>query len=487
MPRNGLDGTYTIPEPDFEYDTVIDEQAMNNIFDDIETALSQSVATDGQSPISADLPMSGYKHTGVGNAGSRNQYAAAGQVQDDTFIWCGTAGGTVNALTLTPSLPITEYVAGQRFRFIGAGFSTSALTVSISGLATKSIFVDSVIAPPDAIWTSRIYEILYDGTRFHLSLLTGRPVDVRRNYVVNPHFTIAQRGPNFTNIAGIPGYGLDQWFHTASVIANTELTQEAVTPGETGLPYAQPYFLRMVSTQHGRFQQPIEDVRTLAGKACTLTFWARSDTAGTEITPDIMQNFGSGGSATVTTQFSITPRTLSTSWDRYRQTVTLPSISGKTIGVGNCIVLRFLTNNNSSTIDFAYVQLEGGPSYTYMDSRPFAEEQTLCQRYYQTSYATGVTVGTINSAGPFIGYAANTRYFTHGIVHLMTRMRSIPTVTFYGHTTGTLGKATLSGTTDDKDISALHANEAHFFTESATDQFVGGAFYYFHWVADARL
>ena len=81
MPRNGS-GSYTLPVAAFQSGQTISSAAVNSDLSDIATALTQSVSRDGQTTITANQPMAGFNHTGVGNASARNQYAALGQVQD---------------------------------------------------------------------------------------------------------------------------------------------------------------------------------------------------------------------------------------------------------------------------------------------------------------------------------------------------------------------------------------------------------------------
>lgn len=59
---------------------------------------------DGQGSATDDLPMNGFRHTGVGNASMRDEYLALGQYQDGSALFA-IAGGTGDALTiaLTPS------------------------------------------------------------------------------------------------------------------------------------------------------------------------------------------------------------------------------------------------------------------------------------------------------------------------------------------------------------------------------------------------
>lgn len=132
---------------------------------DVATALSDSLTADGQKQPTANLPMAGFKHTGVGNATDRNQYAAAGQVQDNSLTWCGTAGGTANAITFSPNPPITAYVVGQSFTFqAGASANTGATTIAISGLTAIDLQVNGVACSGGEIQPDQFYEVFIDTT-----------------------------------------------------------------------------------------------------------------------------------------------------------------------------------------------------------------------------------------------------------------------------------------------------------------------------------
>lgn len=132
---------------------------------DFVNGINNCVAKDGQNTPTADLPMATYKHTGVGNATARTNYAAAGQIQDGGLIWCGTAGGTANALTLTPSPAITAYAAGQRFEFIaGASPNSSTTTVAISGLSTIAVQLGGAALAGGEIQAGKVYRITLDTT-----------------------------------------------------------------------------------------------------------------------------------------------------------------------------------------------------------------------------------------------------------------------------------------------------------------------------------
>ena len=88
--------------------------------------------------------------------------------------WGGTAGGTANALTITPAPAISAYAAGQRFAFVtGASENSAAVTLAVSGLAAAPVVTTSGQAltggelPPDTVMSAT-----YDGASFRLE----RPV-----------------------------------------------------------------------------------------------------------------------------------------------------------------------------------------------------------------------------------------------------------------------------------------------------------------------
>jgi hypothetical protein len=112
---------------------------MDNEFDGIATGLSQCITKDGQTTISANIPMANYKFTGLGNGTTRTDSIALGQVQDGQFTYLGTTGGTADAYTLTPSPSITAYATTQQFTAkISATNTTTTPYLQISGIANPT-------------------------------------------------------------------------------------------------------------------------------------------------------------------------------------------------------------------------------------------------------------------------------------------------------------------------------------------------------------
>ena len=139
MARNGS-GTYSNPYPNFVSGTVISSSETDANNSAIATALTQSIAVDGQSTVTANLPLNAKKLTGLAVGTAATDSLSLGQAQAEAFVWCGTAGGTANAITLAPSPAITAYAAGQRFVWMASGSAnTGATTVAISGLGAIAL------------------------------------------------------------------------------------------------------------------------------------------------------------------------------------------------------------------------------------------------------------------------------------------------------------------------------------------------------------
>ena len=205
-----------------------------------------------------------------------------------------------------------------------------------------------------------------------------------KNRIINGNFDIWQRGTSFSNpndtytadrFLVVPGGGT----------TGDTVSRQTFTPGQTDVPGEPTYFLRFAvgATSANRvMHHRVEDVRTFAGQTCTLSFYAKASTAHTS-TVEFGQNFGSGGSSAVTT--SPVSYTMSTSWQKFTFTVTLPSIAGKTIGTSSYLYVAFIRSlpASSVSIDIAQMQFEKGPQATAFDYRPYTTELQLCYRYYE--------------------------------------------------------------------------------------------------------
>ena len=213
------------------------------------------------------------------------------------------------------------------------------------------------------------------------------PYVAGKNKIINGDFGVWQRGTSFSNPAN-ETYLADRFNIVFDGTGSTRtISQQAQTPNAIS-GYDYPYFFRFAQTVAGSggtyvgMNQRIEGVQTFAANTITLSFWAKADATRT-ITPNLQQNFGSGGSTTVST--GNTAITITTSWARYTQTFNLPSISGKTIGTSSFLQLFLgLATNTVQTVDLFGVQLEAGSVATPFTTATgtLSGELAACQRYY---------------------------------------------------------------------------------------------------------
>lgn len=169
MARNGS-GTYVLPAGNpVVTGGVISSTWANNTLNDIASALTGSIATDGQTSPTANLTMAGFNHTNVGVATLRNQYATAGQVQDSAATFLSGISGT-NTIVATAPLTMSAYATGQIFTFIPAANNTGAVTININGIGAKAITKDGTTPLVSGDIVPNIpNQIFYDGTRFQLN------------------------------------------------------------------------------------------------------------------------------------------------------------------------------------------------------------------------------------------------------------------------------------------------------------------------------
>jgi len=251
-----------------------------------------------------------------------------------------------------------------------------------------------------------------------------------KNKIINGDFSIWQRGTSFTAASGT--YTVDRFLplFNGSGSART-VSQQSFTAGTAPVAgYESTFFVRYNQTTAGtgatfnNFIQRIEDVRTFAGQTVTISFWAKAATAGT-YGVGIAQNFGTGGSTQVAQEFT-SEFNVTTSWARYSKTVTLASISGKTIGTNSSLIAyATMPLNATFTLDIWGFQVEAGDVATAFQTATgtIQGELEAAQRYY-FEIADGTQAVGFGSR-----FNATTLYYS---VPVAATMRTTPTVTYSG-------------------------------------------------------
>lgn len=227
-----------------------------------------------------------------------------------------------------------------------------------------------------------------------------------KNKIINGDFRVNQR--SFTSNTTGGSFNFDRWLQVNSGTTGTlTTTPQTFTPGAAPIAgYEGSTFIQGITAAGvsadtlALFQQRIEDVRTFAGQTVTFSFFAKATSGTPKIGLEMAQNFGTGGSPSATVQTSLGAVTISTSWARYSLSVTVPSISGKTIGTtanssyltasiwlsaGSDYAARAssigLQNN---TFQIWGVQVEAGSTATAFQTATgtIQGELAACQRYY---------------------------------------------------------------------------------------------------------
>jgi hypothetical protein len=265
-----------------------------------------------------------------------------------------------------------------------------------------------------------------------------------KNKIINGAFDVWQRGTSFAGLT-TSTYTADRWRYNPSG-ATATISRQTFTAGTAPVAgYESQFFLRMdvtVAEDNAGIVQFIEDVRTFAAQTVTVSFWAKADTNRT-MQPVISQNFGSGGSAAVNTLG--TNISITSSWVRYSQTFTVPSISGKTIGTSSYLEINLRNpNNQTSTIDLWGVQVEDGSVATAFQTATgtLQGELAACQRYYQALSKFGCS-----------GYASGSGESIMNTLPFLTAMRATPTVTITSN--GTTSRLTSLAIQDTSTTSAI--------------------------------
>lgn len=133
-------GTYTLPGDALANGQVADATVMQEKLADIAAGLTERITKTGKTIYTANQPMGGFRHTGVGAAVARTEYARADQVIGSVLDYAADSGSGT-AYATAPSPGITAYVVGQRFSFKAANANSGAdPTLAVNGLATGIIY-----------------------------------------------------------------------------------------------------------------------------------------------------------------------------------------------------------------------------------------------------------------------------------------------------------------------------------------------------------
>lgn len=276
------------------------------------------------------------------------------------------------------------------------------------------------------------------------------------NRIINGDMGIWQRGTTSTSAGYVAA---DRW-QNAIVGGTVTQSRQAFTLGDT-LGTTQPaFFLRQtvsgqtLASHVALIRQPIEGVRSYAGQTITILGWAKRSSGAGDMAVCMDQVFGTGGSPSASV-LAISPATvtLTGSFAPFAVVVSVPSVTGKTLGTNNndYLLANFFTSagsdfNSSANslglqtigVDLWGIHIRQG-TWTAADAdlyrpRDPGTELALCRRYcnvgtliYQVSYSTtGNAIAATTSLG--------------------VPMRIAPTITVGSNSSSNLGTFTFGAT-----------------------------------------
>ena len=255
------------------------------------------------------------------------------------------------------------------------------------------------------------------------------------NAVINGGMDIWQRGTSFTGVAGT--YTADRWLGARpSNVAGLDISRQ-VTGDTTNLPQIQ-YCLRAQRTSGNSstnnyyigYSLETADSLRFAGQAITLSFYARAGANYSPTSSALIANIytGTGTDQNINVGYtgsanpSSVTHTLTTTWQRFQQTVTLSASATEL-----ALLIIAVPTGTASTNDYfeiTGVQIElGSRATTFKRSSggTIQGELAACQRYYARFGSNG---GGYNT---FAIGAANTVSNVGAYVKLPVTMRVTPT------------------------------------------------------------
>jgi hypothetical protein len=248
-----------------------------------------------------------------------------------------TVKGNATNATADPS-DIAAASDGQVLRRSGTtlGFGT----VATAGIAD------------DAITNAKLANVATSTIKGRLTAATGDPEDLTpeqaqavlltqpfasENKIINGAMDFWQRGTS----SATAGYQTaDRWKNEFSGGTDT-MSRQSFTVGTAFGRNTPKYYLRhaisghSLSSHYARVHQRIENVSSYAGQTITILGWATRSSGTGNMAVEVGQNFGTGGSPSSEVTGTGQTVTLTGSWAAFAITVSVPSISGKTLGSNN--------------------------------------------------------------------------------------------------------------------------------------------------------
>jgi hypothetical protein len=319
---------------------------------------------------------------------------------------------------------------------------------------------------------------------------TVTPSRLSPNLFKNPNFAVIQGTASGTlaNSTALPtaslGYlGEAEWFQCAAggtpayafSSANESITFTGAA-GTTGIVFGQRIESR--------------DMVSLANRLATMTLSVEmSNTLITSIIWEVFRptttdnTHGTVGTPTQTLIASGT-FTVTSTLTRYSATFTLPALASRGLDV------RFRAlNQTSGTWVIARPQLEEGSVATTFNSDSYSQELAKCQRYFETSYPSGVSFGSVSavSGAGGISLTVSDLYNSFSPTPFVVKKRATPVMVGYS-ILGTIGVLyNLSLARNEGNIGFRLVSDSSFCVFCANSAMTPGNAFGVHFTASAHI
>jgi hypothetical protein len=255
--------------------TVISSTTFNSLTADLATGLSTVITKDGQTTVTANIPMASFKFTGLGVGSAAGDSANLSQVQSTVTKLLTSVSGT-DTITAVGAPVVAAYAAGQMFYFVATGDNTTSVTINIDGLGAKAVTRDgSVALVAGDIKSGEVVVVVYDGTRFQVvsqlnsaGNATFANVSITSALNVGGIATFAAGSAAAPSITTTGDTNTGIFFPAADTIAFTEGGAEALrinSSGNVGIGTVSPAYKLDVSGQAKTTNGFIVDNATNAG------------------------------------------------------------------------------------------------------------------------------------------------------------------------------------------------------------------------------
>ena len=264
------------------------------------------------------------------------------------------------------------------------------------------------------------------------SALNGGPLAGTRNRVINGGMATDQRNAGasqtFTAAAAL-AYSVDRWYGYCTGANVTGQRVQGATVGQFRYQFTGATSVTAIG-----FGQRIEQLNSadLAGTTATLSV----DLANSVLTSvtwtayyaTTADTFGTLASPT-RTLIATGTFTVNSTVTRYNANISVPAAA--TTGIEIVFTVGAQT---SGTWTIGNVQLEAGTVATPFERRSYGQELALCQRYFETTYSTGVKPGTASASLSFVPSCSDGGSNAVFLTKFAVSKRALPTNTSYRST-----------------------------------------------------